>query len=53
MRGIVDFREGIRNREYDEALQQVKDEILCDAYAGINAFGAHAERYQEQTQRVM
>ena len=41
------------DREYDEALQRVKDEILCDAYAGINAFGAHAEQYQEQTQRVM
>lgn len=41
------------DREYDEALQRVKDEIICDAYAGINAFGAHAEQYQEQTQRVM
>lgn len=53
MRGIVDFEEGMSDREYDEALQRVKDEIICDAYAGINAFGAHAEQYQEQTQRVM
>lgn len=53
MRGIVDFTEGMSDREYDEALQRVKDEILCDAYAGINAFGTHAERYQEQTQKVM
>lgn len=53
MRGIVDFAEGMSDREYDDALQRVKDEILSDAYAGINAFGAHAERYQEQTQRVM
>lgn len=53
LRGIVDFHEGMSDREYDEALQRVKNEILCDAYAGINAFGAHAEQYQEQAQRVM
>ena len=40
MRGIVNFEEGMSDREYDEALQRVKNEILCDAYAGINAFGA-------------
>lgn len=53
LRGIVDVHEGMSDREYDEALQRVKDEILCDAYAGINAFGTHAERYQKQTQKVM
>lgn len=53
LRGVVDLQEGMTDREYNEALQRVKDEIICDAYAGINAFGAHAERYQEPTQRVM
>lgn len=53
LRGVVDLQEGMTDREYNEALQRVKDEILCDAYAGINAFGTHAERYQEQTQKVM
>ncbi len=53
LRGVVDLQEGMTDREYNEALERVKDEILCDAYAGINAFGAHAEQYQEQTQRVM
>lgn len=53
LRGVVDLQEGMTDREYNEALQRVKDEILCDAYAGINAFGAHAEQYQEPTQRVM
>lgn len=53
LRGVVDLQEGMTDREYNEALQRVKDEILCDAYAGINAFGANAERYQEPTQRVM
>ena len=53
LRGVVDLQEGMTDREYNEALQRVKDEILCDAYAGINAFGAHAEQYQEQAQRVM
>lgn len=53
LRGVVDLQEGMTDREYNEALQRVKDEIICDAYAGINAFGANAERYQEPTQRVM
>ena len=34
---------------YDESVLEARaeEEVLCDAYAGINRFGQHAERYQE------
>lgn len=47
MRGIVDLQENATPEEIDEALLAVKEEVFADAYAGINAFSAHAERFQD------
>lgn len=34
---------------YDDSVltDRAEEEVLCDAFAGINRFGQHAERYQE------
>lgn len=46
LRGVVDLTENATPDEIDAAMQIVKEEIFADAYAGINAFSAHAERFQ-------
>ena len=47
LRGIVDVPESAMSDEFEDALADVKNEVFADAYAGINAFGAHAERYRD------
>ena len=49
LRGVYDVPDGA---EYDPALMDtyfasILQEIYADAYAGINAFGAHAERFAD------
>lgn len=46
-RGVNDVPADGTDAEFDEALNAIKEEIYADAYAGINAFGAHAEQYQQ------
>ena len=46
LRGVIDIPENASADEIDEAYLAVMEEIMADAYAGINAFSAHAERYQ-------
>ncbi len=46
LRGVVDLAENATPDEIDAAMQIIKEEIFADAYAGINAFSAHAERFQ-------
>ena len=51
--GIVDD-EGMTEEEFLAAFNDaVLEEFLADAYAGINAFGAHAERYQGDVESAM
>ena len=51
--GLVDD-EGMTEGEFLEAFTDaVLEEFLADAYAGINAFGAHAERYQADVESAM
>ncbi len=45
LRGVIDIPENASPDEIDEAYLAVMEEIMADAYAGINAFAAHAERY--------
>lgn len=49
LRGIVDVSElgAMDSAEYAQALETAKNEILADAFAGINAFGTQAAGYQE------
>lgn len=43
LRGIVDIAEDASLEEIEAAYQTVLEEIYADAYAGINAFGAHEQ----------
>lgn len=47
LRGIVDFRQDMDPEAAEDAMLRIEEEIYADAYAGINAFGAHAEQLQE------
>lgn len=47
LHGIVDLPANADGAEFEAALARVKQEIYADAYAGINAFGAHAERFRD------
>lgn len=49
LHGIVDLPANASEGEFETALARVKQEIFADAYAGINAFGAHAERFADVT----
>ena len=53
LRGIIDIDENAADYEVEQALLDVKNEILADAYAGINAFGEKAEKYQEDVQQTL
>lgn len=46
LRGIVDIPEAGTDLEFEQAYTDLKNEVFADAFAGINAFGTHAERYQ-------
>ncbi|MCI5929298.1 MAG: hypothetical protein MRZ73_12335 [Pseudoflavonifractor capillosus] len=53
LRGVVELSADAAPEEIDAAMQVVKEEIFADAYAGINAFAAHAERFQEGVDEVL
>lgn len=46
LRGIIDVSDSPFADAQDSVLEDIENEIFADAYAGINVFGAHAERYQ-------
>lgn len=52
-RGVNDVPTEGTDAEFDEALNAIKEEIYADAYAGINAFGAHAEQYQQTVREAV
>lgn len=53
LRGVYDLPEHASGQEVAEAYDIVKEEICADAYAGINFFGAHAEKYRSEAQAVL
>jgi hypothetical protein len=53
LRGVYDLPEYASGQEVDEVYGIVKEEICADAYAGINFFGAHAEKYRSEEQAVL
>lgn len=53
LRGVVDVPANATPDEIDEALAVIKEEIMADAYAGINAFSAHAERFQGAVEETL
>lgn len=53
LHGIVDLPANASEGEFETALARIKQEIFADAYAGINAFGAHAERFADPTRETV
>lgn len=53
LHGIVDLPANASESEFEAALARIKQEIFADAYAGINAFGAHAERFADVTRETV
>lgn len=47
LRGVIDLPENASEVEFEAAMTRVLQEIYADAYAGINAFGARADRFTE------
>lgn len=53
MRGVIDVNAAQNNAEFEAAVKQIEEEIFADAYAGINAFGAHADRFTKAVNERM
>lgn len=53
LRGVYDLPEYASGQEVDEVYGIVKEEICADAYAGINFFGATADKYRSEAQAVL
>lgn len=47
LRGVIDLPENASEAEFEAAMNRILQEIYADAYAGINAFGARADRFAE------
>ena len=53
LRGVINVTENAsEDGEHAEAWK-ILEEIFADAYAGINAFSAHAERFNETVEQVL
>lgn len=52
LQGVIDIQENGTAEQVNEAFHQILEEIYADAYAGINAFGVEAGRYQETVREV-
>ena len=53
LQGVIDIPENGTAEQVNEAFYQILEEIYADAYAGINAFGVEASRYQETVREVV
>ena len=51
--GIISLSENPTEDEIEAAIDRVAEEVLADAYAGINAFDAHAEQFREEVEGVV
>jgi len=50
---VIDVTGNMSAEEYESAVRQIEEELFADAYAGINAFGAGAERFTEAVNEKM
>ena len=53
LRGVIDVPENASDEVVDAAIRNILEEIFADAYAGINAFSAHAEQYHEVVKQTL
>lgn len=47
LNGVYDITERMTDQEYEAAMERIMEELLADAYAGINAFGANTSIFQD------
>lgn len=53
LRGVIDVRNARTGEAFESMIRQVEEEVFADAYAGINAFGAHAEMFTQAVNEKM
>lgn len=53
LRGVIDVTENAGEDGTQAEAWAILEEIFADAYAGINAFSAHAERFNETVEQTM
>lgn len=53
LRGVIDITENAGDDGTQAEAWDILEEIFADAYAGINAFSAHAERFNETVEQTM
>ncbi len=53
LQGVIDVGNAQNGEEYEAAMRYIMEELLADAYAGINAFDAHAERFTQTVNEKM
>ncbi len=53
LRGVIDVNDTRTGEEFEAAIHQIEEEVFADAYAGINAFGAHAEQFTQAVNEKM
>lgn len=53
LRGVIDVTENTGEDGTQAEAWDILEEIFADAYAGINAFSAHAERFSETVEQTM
>ncbi|MBQ3214904.1 MAG: hypothetical protein IJB11_02165, partial [Oscillospiraceae bacterium] len=51
--GVYNISDAKSGAEFEEAVWAVEEEVFADAYAGINAFGAHADKFTEAVNEKM
>ena len=51
--GVYNMADGISGEEFAALQERVLEEVLADAYAGINAFGANADQFTAAVQEAM
>lgn len=51
-RDVIDVEGAKDGAEYEHRMNRIAEEVLADAYAGINAFGAGAMRFSEDVRRI-
>ena len=53
LRGVIDIPENASEADIEEAVRAIEEELFADAYAGINSFGQHAEKYSGEARQTM
>ena len=53
MRGVYNVSDAASPEEFVRVMKLIEEEIFADAYAGINAFDAHADQFTEAVNKKM